>query len=373
VLTASAVAWQLAALERALDIDPEVDTGVAWLPMAHDMGLFGCVLLTYWTSHRLVLGTPERFLTRPHTWLDDCAHFGATVSAAPGFALGFAARAAARRSPPPLAIRGLVLGGDRIAATMLDRAATALGGIMPRSALMPAYGLAEVTLAATMTPIGSGPRVAAVDPLALSAGEVAVLDDPRAARIVSAGPPLPGVRVEVGGGGSKIGEIRVDSPSLASGYLGTTAERFSSEGICTGDLGFMLDGELYVTGRSDDLIPVAGRNVYARDIEAGLDELPGVRTGAVAVVDVASDRGVPRLVAVVEPRDADGDLVRLAHKIDAASRETAGVEIGECVFVPKGRLPKTSSGKIRRFQCREIAAQRDSPYARIVVRQGVVA
>jgi fatty-acyl-CoA synthase len=106
-----------------------------------------------------------------------------------------------------------------------------------------------------------------------------------------------------------------------------------------------------VTGRLDDLMSVAGRNVYARDVELCLTAVSGVRPGGCAVVDVDT-----RLVAVIEPRAGHPELTAVAADVRAASRAGAGVLIDECVFVPRGRLPKTPSGKVQRFRCRELAA-----------------
>ena len=132
---------------------------MVWLPLSHDMGLFGCLGLTYWTGHRLVLGTPQRFLSQPGSWLEDCALYGATVSAAPNFALDVAARVASVRMPPPSPMRRLVVGGEHVHAGTLLRAAQVLGnGTFKLSALIPAYGLAEAVLAVTMSPLGGAVR-----------------------------------------------------------------------------------------------------------------------------------------------------------------------------------------------------------------------
>jgi acyl-CoA synthetase (AMP-forming)/AMP-acid ligase II len=367
VLTPTAIARQLMALDGALEIDPERDAGVVWLPLSHDMGLFGCLLLTYWTGHPVTLGTPQRFLTQPYTWFEDCARFGATVSAAPGFALDLAVRAGANRHAASFPMRRLVVGGDRIEPQTLRRASRAAGASLPLESLLPAYGLAEAVLAVTMTPLGRGPGFLEVDADALEAGQVEPLrvdrSPDRARRgtwLTSAGRPLPGVDVTVEGA-TGVGEIQVQSPSLAAGYLDApelTAERFTPRGLQTRDLGFLHDGELYVSGRVDDLISVGGRNVYARDIEAAFADIRQIRRGAAAVVEVRV-QGEPRLVALVEPRDPDGDLKRIARGLAAASREATGVALDECLFLARGSLPKTPSGKVQRFRCRELAT--DAP------------
>ena len=361
VLTPRAIRWQLDALARSLRINADEDTGVVWLPLAHDMGLFGCLLLTYWTGHRLVFSSPQRFLQNPASWFEDCARFGATVSATPSFALSIATRMAESRLPPPFPMRRLVIGGERIDPAVLERANRILGDErLPLDALVPAYGLAEAVLAVTMTALGEGPRIVKVDRDQLAAGQVERGANAQAGgmttQIVSAGLPLEGSSVAVRPG-SRIGEIFVKSPSLAVGYVGApelTAARFTAAGLATGDLGFILDGELMVTGRLDDLICVAGRNIYARDIEAAIAAAPGTRPGGCAVVDV--DRhGETSLVAVVELRDAHTDQKVVAQAIRECAHSAVGITLRECVFVSRGQLPKTPSGKIQRFRCREIA------------------
>jgi fatty-acyl-CoA synthase len=372
ILTPRAIALQLARLADALAIDPERDIGVVWLPLAHDMGLFGCLLLTYWTGHRVMLSTPERFLGQPWTWLDDCARFQATVSASPSFALDLAARAARARPPRPFPMRRMVIGGERVDAGTLDRVETVLGrNGLAHASLMPAYGLAEAVLAVTITPLGRGPRIAQVDAEALGRGEIEPVSGERARAtvpLVSSGQPLRNTTVETSTP-DKVGEIRVNSPSLAAGYLDDselTARRFTPEGLLTGDLGFVLDGELFVTGRLDDLLCVGGRNVYARDVEAAVaNGVPDVRPGGCAVVDLGNGPDA-RLVAIAELRDGHSDVAVVAEQIREAALAAAGVRIAECHLVPRGALPKTPSGKLQRFRCRELASERQ-PHNAILV------
>lgn len=364
VVTAHAVARQLSGLEQALRIDPERDVGVVWLPLSHDMGLVGCLLLTYWTNHRLVLSTPERFVRQPGSWFEDCAHFGATISAAPSFALDRAARVAEARPPAPFPMRCLVVGSDRVEARVLRRASRTLGpDRLPESSLVPAYGLAEAVLAVTMTPVGHGPTIMRVDRRSLERGDVEPADGDGTVELVSAGVPLPGNVVEVAPPTSAVGELVVSSPTLAAGYLGApeaTAERFTADGLRTRDLGFVQDDSLYVTGRGDDLMVLAGRNVYARDVEAAIAGVRGIRPGRFSVVDVEADCDT-RLVALIEPMPRHPDFAVMARDVAAAARTALGVPIAECLFVAPGDLPKTPSGKIQRFRCREHARGRPMP------------
>jgi fatty-acyl-CoA synthase len=364
VLTPRAIAHQLATLERALDIDPERDVGVVWLPLSHDMGLFGCLLVAYWAGSGLVLSTPQRFLTNPGSWFEDCARYRATISAAPNFAIDVATRVAEARMPPPFPMRRLVVGGERVEAATLRRAAEVLGDERLRlSALVPAYGLAEAVLAVTMAPLDQEPMIVHLDGGALAGGEIMHAEQGEsngrssAVALVSAGQPLPGNDVRIRAG-VPVGEVVVQSPSLADGYLGApeaTAERFTSDGLLTGDVGFLNEGNLYVTGRLDDLMIVAGRNVHARDLEASLSGVVGVRPGGYSIIDV-DDGGTTRLVALVEPRRDHPDLSLMAADIGAAVRAGSGITIADFVFVEPGRLPKTPSGKVQRFRCREMAA-----------------
>lgn len=365
VLSAGSIAWQLDALQRALEIDPDVDVGVVWLPLSHDMGLFGCLLLSYWTGHPLVLGTPQRFLTQPHTWLQDCAHFGATLTATPPFGIAFATRVVRRLPAATSPMRRVIIGGERIEPSVLDAAEPLAPWGFSRSTLVPAYGLAEAVLAVTMAPLERGPRVVEVDSDDLAQGRV-TLADPDAdsdrggafatTAITSVGSPLAGVTVTAGDSG-EVGQIHVESPGLADGYFNDpirTAERFESSRLNTRDLGFIIDDELYVTGRADDLMTIAGRNVYAHEIESAIAALDGVRAGNCAVVDVAGSR-TRRVVAILEPRDHHLELGLLAGSVGATALQASGVRIEECVFLPRGQLPKTPSGKIQRYRCREIA------------------
>lgn len=355
-------------LAGALELDADSDRGMSWLPLSHDMGLFGGLMLPWVMRAPFALGTPQRFLERPGSWLEDCASFGATVTIGPNFGLELAVRAAHAEMPREAApLKACVLGGERIEWHTLMAASDLLGPFgMTRGSLKPAYGLAEATLAVSIPRLEDDVRALAVDPGALLAGRVVDAEDPAsAARLVSVGRPLEGVsvRIDESGGpgttplGEGVGEIVISSPSLTSGYVDDpqrSSERLVDGELRSGDLGFFREGELHVVGRIDDMISVRGRNVFTAEVEERLDEVAGVRPGCVVLVDVVDAEG-SRLVVVAEPARGAGELSQVASALARRASSAAELEIDECVFLQRGALPKTPSGKVQRFRCRATA------------------
>jgi fatty-acyl-CoA synthase len=362
-LSTRAIAAQLDLLAGALELDPERDRGLAWLPLSHDMGLFGG-LMNFWRAGvDGMLTTPERFLAAPRTWLEDCAEFGATLTVAPALGLAMASRAA-RTAPPDrkLRLRACIVGGDMLYSQTLQTVDEVLGPIgLGASQVVPAYGLAEATLAVTMGPLGSPPN-ACPSPL---------VDADEALPVVSAGRPLPGVDVTIDGD-EGVGEILVRSPSLASGYVNdepATAEAFRDGVLHTGDVGFIHDGELYPVARTDDVIKVGGRKIWATDVEAAVEADGGVRPGNCVLVAVPGSTG-QRLVVLLEPDDEAGRPEVVARRVGRRALEDGAVGIDECVLVRRGSLPKTPSGKLQRYRCRQIAQDGgESVVARVTLRQ----
>lgn len=357
-LTGQAIDAHLTILSESVGIDPERDIGYTWLPLSHDMGLFGCVLLGWYNGIVGVLATPERFLGSPRSWFDDCAEFGATVTAGPPFALDVAARAESiRTSGTPLSLRLCLVGAEQIRWDTLVRASETFA---PRgldlATLTPAYGLAEATLAVTVDDLASEPSFVDVAGDELASGTVRVVDasDPEARRLVSAGTPLRTVNVEIDPISQ---EIAVASSSLASGYYGNgplTAERFRDGMLHTGDHGFLMADRLFITGRSDDLLVIAGRNVYVQELEQHLGTDSDVRTGNCAVV--APRDGGSRAIVVAETDPEKVDIPALATRLHRAAAEQAGLSVHQFVFLPRGVFPKTPSGKVQRHRCRELVA-----------------
>jgi len=370
MLTARAIAAQLELLRDALALDPERDRGMMWLPLSHDMGLFGGLLLCWTAGIPGMLGTPERFLARPRTWLDDCVSFGATITAAPSSAVGMAIRAARLRPPAgALSLRACVVGGERIEWSTIELAVAELGRHgFSLDSITPAYGLAEATLAVSVGVPGQRPRVAWAQAGELAGGRFVTA--PRGTEgsvaVVSVGRPLSGVdvRIEAEDG---VGEIRVRTPSAAAGYANdpaATGRTFVEGEVRTGDLGFLEGGELFFTGRADDLLVVGGRNVYARDVEAVAANTGAIKPGNCVVVDVPGTAGTA-LALVAELANGADDPRRVAAVLAREAVRATGIVLDQCVFMEHGMLPKTPSGKPQRFRCRQIVLEGGAERARV--------
>ncbi len=377
VLSARAIASQLEMIAAMTSTVPGEDSVASWLPLSHDMGAFGCLLFPWAHDLDLVLSSPQRFIHDPRTWFGDCAEFGATLSAGPPSALQVAARA--QRTQPlrkPLRLRTCVVGGERIAWSALESASAALAPFgMAAKGWMPAYGMAEATLIVTGVDADEEPRARWIDSAALAEEEVRHRDGggEGATPIISLGRPRAGVELRLEDP-DRLSEIHLRSPSLASGYHrepARTAARFRDGELASGDLGFIEDGELYVVGRCDDMLSVAGRNVYAGEVESAVDLFDAVRSGCSTLIDVGRESR-SSLVMLLELKDEQADFRRLAAAASSTAKEKAGVLLDECIFLARGALPKTPSGKIQRFRCRHlIATEALDPLERVRLRQGV--
>ena len=280
-----------AAIARAIEANPD-SVGVSWLPPYHDMGLIGCVLQPLYSGFTCMLMAPMTFLRQPFRWLEAISQYRATLTAAPDFGYLECGR---RISPEQAATLDLsclehaLIGAEPVRPTTLEVFSSAFEASgFRRSAFHPCYGLAEATLFVTGGRAGDdGPRVVTLDRAALASG---------AAAPAERDPALPTVDVTGCGGtvsqdrvlvvereswqpcaAGRVGEILVSGPTVAAGYwrrgmggdiFGVAVPGQRGDFVRTGDLGFQLDGELFVTGRVKDLIIVGGRNYYPPDLEA---------------------------------------------------------------------------------------------------------
>jgi acyl-CoA synthetase (AMP-forming)/AMP-acid ligase II len=356
--------------------------GLVWLPPYHDMGLIGGLLQPLYGGFPITLMSPLHFLEQPMRWLRAIHRYGATASGGPNFAYDLCVR---RADPDEVAQLDLSSwrvafnGAEPIRPETLERFATTFAPAGFRAdAFLPCYGLAEATL------IVSGRREWRNDPAAELTGSTVPVDraalghhsvrPPGAgpvARLTSCGPAARDQRIEIVDpvtsvvcGPDRIGEIWVAGPSVAAGYWGKPSETErtfgahlgdSGEGpfLRTGDLGFLHNGQLVVTGRLKDLIIVRGQNHYPQDIELTAERVdPILRPGCTAAFLPADDDD--RLVLVHEIRrgSAAVDVADVAGRIRQAVAQQHGLDVSTVVLVRAGGLPKTSSGKIQRRLCR---------------------
>lgn len=344
----------LANVKAILGLVLEVDdhhsrAGVSWLPLYHDMGLIGCVFPALVQPGSLTLIPPELFIARPALWLRALGRTGAVVSPAPNFAYALCVDRVKDEEMDGVDLSNWRLalnGAEPVSPATLHRFVNrfARWGLRPE-ALTPVYGLAEASLAVTFTPPRSPFRTQRFDRGALGRGEVVV--EPDGVELVSVGKPLPGV--EVRAPLDHVGPVLVKGPSVMHGYFHQperTAATIVDGWLDTGDLGFLHDGELFVTGRAKDLLILRGRNHAPHEVEQAVDTVEGVRLGCAAAVSFLPEGGDrEHLVLFVEAKDpAPGLEQRCADAVLAATH----LAVDELVLLNPGTLPRTSSGKIRR-------------------------
>jgi 1-acyl-sn-glycerol-3-phosphate acyltransferase len=352
------------ALGQAVDLRPD-DVCVSWLPLYHDMGLIGCWLGALYHGIPAVIMSPLAFLSRPSRWLRALHRHRGTLSAAPNFAFDLCVK-----KIPDEEIAGLDLSGWRLAmngseavsAETIERFSHRFApyGFRPE-AMCPVYGLAECSVGLTVSPPGRGPRVDTLAREVFERDRRAVHSRPGepALEFVSCGRPLPGhpVRIVDAHGvpvGERIeGRVHFRGPSVTSGYFrnpDATTAALHDGWMDSGDLGYLANGELYITGRQKDIIIKAGRNLYPQTIEDLVGTLPGIRQGCVAAFGVNDPAiGTERLVVVAETHDptpAGRDALRAA--VAGRVVDALGVPPDTVVITSPGTVAKTSSGKIRR-------------------------
>lgn len=339
------------------------DVGVSWLPMYHDMGLVGALLTAITHPYELHVLSPEAFVMKPRRWLELLSEHRGTISTAPNFAYEHAARRATADGLDLSCWRAALDGAEPVHAATLARFADRFAAAgFRRDVLMPVYGLAEATLA-----VSFHPRRTTVDALDVDRG---ALDEHRrvvagsgamARTVVGVGAPVAETTVAIVDTDGKllledqVGQIVVQGPGLMEGYFHdeqASGEALRDGWLRTGDLGFVHDERLYVSGRERELIIQAGKNVHPEDVEEvalGLD----ARIGSVAAFARANEAtGTDDLVLVVEARGLGPvDKETLGGRLRGEILAAIGVRTDEVAFWPVGAIPRTSSGKVRRREC----------------------
>ena len=373
------------ALSKAVYGIEAADVFVSWLPPHHDFGLIGGIVFPIYVGCHCVQLPPSVFLMRPYRWLKLLSDYRARMTGAPNFAYELCVQKVSEEQKATLDLGSLgvaVNGAERIRCETLRRFADAFSvcGFRPE-AFTPAYGLAESTLlvsAGTERQVQHLPRSLSVtkDSLARNAIELAPASAELAdlLELVTVGKPARGEHhvliVDPSASAvlpdGRVGEIWVNGASVARGYWKrpeSAAEVFaapvagrSEAYLRTGDLGFMREGELYITGRMKEMMIFGGRNIYPQDVEAGIEKLDAAFRHNGCAVFSLEDGPATQLIVVqeVESRkeaEVDGLIGRLRAEL-AEAHEIA--DLAALLLVKTGHIPRTSSGKIQRVRCREL-------------------
>ncbi|HEY0736083.1 MAG TPA: amino acid adenylation domain-containing protein, partial [Herpetosiphonaceae bacterium] len=364
-------------IQSGFETSPD-SRGVFWLPLYHDMGLIGGILETLYCGGTSTLMSPVAFLEQPLRWLKTISDTRATISGAPNFAYDLCVGKISPEQRAELDLSSWELafcGAEPIRAGTLDRftAAFAPHGFR-RTAFYPCYGLAEATLLVTGGTKSAAPVVRAFAAKDLDQYQVVdvAADDPAARSLVSSGQCLPDQQIAIVDpatgtrrGQDQVGEIWVAGPSVAQGYWqqsAQTAETFGAQlpgdptrFLRTGDLGFLRENELFIVGRLKDLIIIRGRNLYPADLELAAEQShAALRPGAGAAFSATID-GEERLILVyeVERQQRHIDVEQVAAAVRRVIAEEYEAQVYALVLIRPGSIPKTSSGKIQRYACRD--------------------
>lgn len=337
-----------------------VESMVAWLPLYHDMGLVGCVLLSLVNGYDLSLLQPRSFLARPSLWLEELGRRGPAITAVPNFGLQLCLERLDDGGLEGLdlsAVGGVMVGAEMVRPETTEAFAAAFGRRgFAAEAIRPCYGLAEATLAVTFDLEGRGVRTreapGSADPAATSG------------RVVCLGRPIEDTSVRVAGPdgaarpAGEEGEVWVRGPGVFSGYYRdpeATAEALRDGWLATGDLGFLAGGELYLTGRLKDLLIIRGQNLMPHELEWIAEAAAGgggaARAGAFSVDRGAHGEGAV-VVLEVDRREGAEVLADLDREVRLRVAHTLALPLTDLVFVRRGQVPKTTSGKVQRRELR---------------------
>ena len=368
-------------ITQTMGLTPE-SRGVTWLPPYHDMGLIGGLLIPMFVGYHVTMMAPIDFLKSPYLWLKKMTETRATATGGPNFAYEMCVEKITPEQMETLDLSSWQLafnGAEPIRLETLEKFADKFAACgFRKEAYFPCYGLAEATLLVTGKS-QEAPTVTVFDAEQLKeniAVEMTDRADANARTLVSSGKLVradqtllivdPNTREPLTDG--QIGEIWLAGKSIASGYWNRPEQNEETFGarLCdtnegpflrTGDLGFLKDGELYVTGRRKDLIIIRGRNYYPQDIELTIESShPAVRPGCGGAFSVEVD-GEEQLVAVFEIERTlrkNANVEEIASVVRQAVLEEHGLVMHDFVLIKTATIPKTSSGKIQRHQCRQL-------------------
>jgi fatty-acyl-CoA synthase len=360
------------AMIQSLEINPESDSAVSWLPLYHDMGLIGFVITTLVAQIPVVFIPTIAFIKHPAIWMDTAHKYKATITFGPNFAFELATKRAPKNPGSKLdlsCLRVLGCGAEPINPKTMDcfLSAFAPWGLNP-TALVPSYGMAEATLAIAFDRLGRPMRKLVIDRQAYETENIArpiksngnAPDPKKRFELVSCGRTFPDHEVRILNDKGdplpegRVGEIVFRGPSVTPGYFQNseaTSQVLKGGWLHTGDLGFIHRGDLYISGRQKDLVIINGRNYPPQAIEWVVEEIAGVRKGSVVAFSIHGD-ATEKLVVIAETNMTETE--ELMQAIAEQVRSALGLLVDKVVLVGRGSIPKTSSGKLQRRRTKDL-------------------
>ena len=380
VLTHANLLANMRAISQAVQLAPS-DVGVSWLPLYHDMGLIGAWLTLLVHGLPVVVMSPLAFLTRPERWLQAVSKYKATLGAAPNFAYELCVRKIPDKALKDVDLsswRAALNGAEPVKPETVERFASRFAKYgFRREAMLPVYGLAEASLGVTFPPVYRGPKVDRIErEIFATQGRAvpALPEDQNAIEFVSAGVALPNHEVMVTDNHGKPVPERTEGllwfrgPSATSGYYHNpdATEKLFAGGppvapgefpwVNSGDRAYLAGGELYITGRVKDIIIKGGRNLYPHEVEELASRVDGIRKGCVVAFGLPGEEtGTEKLIIVAETRERESSKrAALAAAINDEVSRSLGLPPDRVELIPPGSVPKTSSGKLRRDETKQL-------------------
>ena len=342
-------------------IDESDALNTAWLPMHHDMGLIGCLMFSLCCGLELSLMNPATFLARPLRYLET-AHERSSILSGPNFGFQFCVDRLSREDLQGLdlsKVGAAITGSEMIRPETMRSFCDLLAGTgFSMEQIQPCYGMAEATLAVTFDRKQEGVRthpIPQVSEYALENQEV-----------VCVGVPVPDTEVVIADpdgsvlNENELGEVQVRGPSVFSGYYKndeSSRQALRDEWLKTGDIGFIANGELYIAGRSKEILVIRGENLMPHEIEWLAEEARGESASAerTAAFSISREHSGEEIALVVETHLTEKpDLQRLEHSIRSRIGRGLSLPVAELLFVRRGLIPRTSSGKIQRGKIKQL-------------------
>ncbi len=365
MLTHRNIMTNLRAIGEGLDFNFS-DRTVSWMPLYHDMGLVGYHLAPLFGKYDQYLIEPVDFIKRPSLWLDTMDRVHCTITGCPNFGQALLMRSIKNKESgmwDMSSVKAVTNGAEPISVKVMTEFIEMMAPYKFRKeAMMPVYGMAEATLAVTFSDLHRGPVITAFNRKILQKENRAVkinACNANSIELVSVGKALKNVEIRLVDAQGRevddsiVGQIEIRGGGVTSGYVNNreaTAASFREGWLKTGDNGFCFEGNLYITGRSKDIIFLRGQNLYAHDLENLAIQFPEIAYGKIVIAGVFDENKGRDIIVLFLAGIHDTELMTTFLKLKVFYRSTYGVTIDRFIPIRSNQIPRTSSGKIQRYR-----------------------